>query len=52
MRLTDKQAKNLSGAAWVDYFRGYPNLCDRRAENNNWRKMHHLPMIRRRGKRK
>lgn len=50
MRLTDKQANNLSGAAWVDYFRGYPNLCDCRAENNNWRKMHHLPMIRRRGK--
>lgn len=50
MRLTDKQAKNLSGATWVDYFRGYPNLCDCRAENNNWRKMHHLPMIRRRGK--
>lgn len=52
MRLTEKQAKNLSGAAWIDYFGGYPNLCDCRAENNNWRKMHHLPLIRRRGKRK
>lgn len=52
MRLTDKQENNLTGVAWIDYFRGYPNLCDYRAENNNWRKMHHLPLIRRSGKRK
>lgn len=52
MRLTDKQENNLAGVAWIDYFRGYPNLCDYRAENNNWRKMHHLPMVRRRGNRK
>lgn len=52
MRLTEEQANRLVGVAWVDYFRGYPNLCDYRAENNNWRKMHHLPLIRWRGKRK
>lgn len=48
MRLTDKQVKKLSGIVWIDYFRGYPSLCDYRAESNNWRKMHGLPLIRRR----
>lgn len=51
MRLTDKQVKKLSGIVWIDYFCGYPNLCDYRAESNNWRKMHGLPLIRQRGRR-
>lgn len=50
MRLTDKQAKKLIGIAWIDYYRGYPNLCDYGAESNNWRKMHGLPLIRRRNR--
>lgn len=52
MKLTDRQAKQLAGVTWVDYFKGYPNLCDYRAEYNNWRKMHHLLMVRRKGERK
>lgn len=47
MKLTDKQAKRLVGIAWVDYFKGYPNLCDYRTEINNWRKMHGFAMVRR-----
>lgn len=50
MKLTDKQAKRLVDLALVDYFKGYPNLSDYRMKYNNWRKMHHLPMIRRREK--
>lgn len=50
MRLTDKQAKKLSGTGiWVDYYRGYPSIPDLMIKNNNWRKMHGLPLIRRRG---
>lgn len=51
MRLTDKQAKKLSGMGiWVDYYRGYPNISDILISSNNWRKMHGLPLIRRRGR--
>lgn len=49
MRLTDKQAKKLSGTGiWVDYYRGYPSTPDLMIKSNNWRKMHGLPLIRRR----
>lgn len=48
MRLTNKQAKKLSGMGiWVDYYRGYPSIPN--IMSNNWRKMHGLPLIRRRG---
>lgn len=52
MRLTDKQTKRLSGTGiWVDYYRSYPSVPDLMIKSNNWRKMHELPLTRRRNRR-
>lgn len=51
MRLNNKQAKKLSGMGiWVDYYRGYPSILEILISSNNWRKIHGLPLIRRRGR--
>lgn len=47
MRLTDKQAKKLRGIVWADYSRGYPWLDESQIPSNNWRRIHRLPLIRR-----
>lgn len=53
MRLTDKQAEKLGQfGIWVDYYRGYPSIPDFIIKSNKCRKIHHLPLIRRKGNRK
>lgn len=49
MKLTKKLAEKMrESGIWIDYYCGFPRLSDYQIRSNNWRKMHHLPLIRRR----
>lgn len=53
MRLTDKQAENIGKCGvWVDYYKGYPNIPDIIIKSNNWRKIHGLPLFRKKRSKK